>query len=344
MNKDLKSQVQIMSASEMDESVEWEEAANKLLDMYENKDGTSETAGNEQELDVGSSQRTAFDENTLSAPECKPAAKSLIPNIVQKINKLDPNYTLTIHKYLSELNEDPLINEYCEKLIVLDFIPTEPTEVELLYYEPNLSNKFDFSEETLKMCVYMLVSYFDCCNLKIKLKKAEYEKSVLFEVTTTSKFSGEMLFTCTGHERLSSLKNCLVTQMQRAAAIENDFVMELLLVRICFLILQSNKERNATKNETTYASIKRQFVLLYIKVKYEYTSYFEKQVLESQNKDMPDLTINPKDSFNEPIYPSWRLQNCSPPLFYEQSVSPIIFDQVKNSLATLNAKEVFEKL
>lgn len=333
---------------------EWEEAANQLLDNlesnnYENYDAAAANGGM-----VG--DENGDDSVSGINVDAKIEASPMLSKseLVGKLEQLDANYSLTIHKYLSLQNEDVLVEEYCEKLIALNFVPREPTDVELKHYNNNGEEflPLNLTSECQRTCIFMLVSYFESCIMQAKLNKAESEKVALFEVTTKPIFYCGPLFTFAGHERLSSLKNCLAVQMQRAAAFENRFVMELLLIRVCYLMLKSVEEETVT-----ISRLKANFALLFLQVKYEFTKYKETHPSASITNDITTTTSTTattsrssaekdfKEPFNEPIYPLWRLQNADSPLYFEETISTLICKNInQRALNEFDANEAILKV
>lgn len=312
------------------EDKEWEQIANKLLDSI---DPATNAVRNEDEVQNNVTQP----HETICSSSNQRPIENFSNNFGTEIKNLDPNYNLSIYRYLENVHEDPIVLEYCEKLIELKFAPCEPHGLELQHFAKRVQ-KFDISSECQKNCVFMLVSYFKCCEIKQKLKLAEIGKSTLFQATAIPEFlESQRLFTIAGYERFSSLRTCLCIQVQRAASFENQFVMELLLIRICHSLM---KDIQGRKNVVDVASdyIKCYFMFLYLMVKFEYVN-------STKPSDSVCVPANPDEEFNIPTYPSWRIEEKIPPLYFQTEESMKIFDSVKKSnLKTFDISEVIRKL
>ncbi len=331
------------------DDTEWEEIANKLLDTL---DANGNAASYDNTLDEPGSILLGENVDEAMVPVLDNASNSVLHfeessdcdykavvnvDIRIKLEKLDPKYNLVIYRYLNTKSEDILVAEYCDKLIKLNFVPEEPSIMELGRYANRLQ-KSDLSFACQKESISMLVSYFKCSELKRKLKLAELERVSLFNVSTPHFMQSFSLFTIAGHERFATLRNCLCIQMQRAAALENQFVMELLLIRVCFAIMQDIQERNAA-NVVNTDLVMAYFMYLFISVKLEYTRYM---------KNMPETesaNLKADEEYNIPDFPAWRIHENDPPMHFEKNLATEIFNMIqKSEKKTLDVFSAIEKL
>lgn len=321
---------------------EWEQIASKLLDNLEqdavlNQDeATAEMTPAQQINDVQNEHPHSANDTIALLTNMSPV-EGASANFSKKIQELDPKYNLSIYRYLKYVHEDPIVLEYCEKLIELNFIPCEPHSLELKYFSKRVQ-KFEVSAKCQNNCVLMLVSYFKCCDIEKKLKIAENTRSPLFEVTTNPEFFGsQSLFTIAGHDRLSTLRNCLCIQTQRAASIENQFVMELLLIRVYHCLMKDIQYRkNVLEIAPDY--VKSLFMVMYLLVKSDYETDIN---LTGSNS----AESHPDPDLNLPIYPKWRLEGNNPPLCFEVNASKKMSEYVKQfNFKKFDVSQAIEKL
>ncbi len=328
------------------EDPEWEQIASKLLDSLDQASSTSSNLDDKiesPELKITDHKTHKIvipgdSDQLVSKPEgLSNQNENSVDNCRAKIQIMDPKYNLTIYRYLRNEREDPIVLEYCNKLIELNFVPCEPSSLDLEYYAKRV-HMFDVSAECQQSCVFLLVSYFKCSELKQKLKLAENGKSALFQVSAiTDFFESQSLFTVAGHDRFSTLRSCLCIQMQRAAAIENQFVMELLLIRICYCLLKDIQRRKQVFDVAS-DHIKGYFMFIYLLVKYEYENH-------AKLSKAKEVATDSDEEYNLPIYPSWRLQQQDPPMCFEKNISPKILERVENTNFTkFDIKKAIEML
>lgn len=323
---------------------EWETIATKLLDKLEgNEDETNENTLEENgstQLEDNNDESlissTEEDSNQLSqSVETFEIDGKSDEDIRLKIERLDPKSNLVIYRYLKYKTDDILVAEYCDKLMKLDFAPEEPSNLVVLCYSNGLE-KPDLSITCQKNCISMLVSYIKCSQLKRKLKLAELEGAPLFNVSNPYNFENNALFTIAGHERFATLRNCLTIQMQRAATIENQFVMELLLIRVCFAIMQDIKTR---KKKFTTDVIMAYFRYLFIIVKYEYAC------ISKHGSESVESNLNPDEDYNMPEFPNWRMDKTDPPMYFNENIASGILDKIqKSETQTFDVAAAVEKL
>lgn len=315
---------------------EWEHIANKFLDKL---DGNSSSDDERSKLPANTSTNEAVVSSTKQ--DVNSITKSFgyddglhVVDYSTEIEKIDPKLTLVIYRYLKTPQEDIIVAEYCDKLLKLNFVPNEPSDMEMMYLA-NCAHEFNLSDKCKELCVSMLVAYFKCCELQRKLKLAEIERASLFNFDTPQLMESQLLFTITGHERFATLRHCLAIQTQRAALIENQFAMELLLIRVCYAIMEDLKQNQILKVEATDI-IRKIFMNLFIAVKHHY-------MLEpKQNSDT--CTLEPDEEYNTAIFPTWRLEAKDPPMYFEMNITSKICDKIKNSEnVTFDVAQALEK-
>lgn len=252
-----------------------------------------------------------------------------------QLNEIDPKHQLSIYVYAKTRDTDPVIQEYVDKLLDLQFFPDKPSfeDIDNLSLQTTttvLPDKCKAEVHSLLMS-FLQESYF-CHNMS----EANQNSVAVIRVDASVKMPCFSLSPDLGLHRFTEVKKICALQFQAIAYDNARFIKELLFIRAAALIKlevsSSIKNRVDMRLET-----QNHFNILFTSASTEFMKKFRIKEIDFKNKS---------DNIKH-VTPTWRKNGQAPPSIpnnpYAKTITNII-NSGKFSLDAISVVSDFKKL
>ena len=204
----------------------------------------------------------------------KKTAKNTLPRILEKIDKLK---TLSIHNLINN-SDDPVVKEYCDKLVKVNFFPTLPKDEDVKTF-PEILLKTSLSKECKSSCVDWLMSYFQSCYFKNNIMNARENDVAIIPVFSKIFMPCFTLLPDFYLQQFTKLKRALSVHLGTASVEGTNFIKELLVIRAinCIrdeVLPQAENNTNLKTAAALQSEIQKHFNVIYIRTEMEFYAKF----------------------------------------------------------------------
>lgn len=240
---------------------------------------------------------------TSSREEQTTSKKPKFPNtesLKDQITAIDPTKSLAIYDFLDSINEDLLVQEYVEKFLGLKILPIEPSK-EIIDNWIKRANTETVDLNYFKEAFTYFFSYFQLRYYLSNVSAACDTKKYLINPKIDLRIPQFNLLPSQTLLKFTNVKEACALHYQRYSLIGAKFSSQLILLRICDLIMKNVKENTtAAKEQLAFESI---FALLYTKSKYEFIKEYRPKIIDWEQKE----------SKVTHTLPAWRKIGADPP-------------------------------
>jgi len=171
------------------------------------------------------------------------SAKKVMSDLEGTLKSIDKSLKLSIHEYVKDVDVDPLIKEYIDKLKKFpQFLPILPDKETLLkFLDCKIAN--DVEPKLFESLIQNMVAYFQTKYFQNNVKDATENDVALFNPRYDLRFPHFNLLPNKVLEDLTKLRQASVIMYQQRAHLGVNFQLELFLLRMSTIIRKYLKHK-----------------------------------------------------------------------------------------------------
>jgi len=267
----------------------------------------------------GGEKRVKFNDNFTTA-------------LVKKLTDIDASETLEVFKYIHTVNSDPVVKDYVDKLLVVQFMPTIPTQEEFKTL-PEKKTVSSVTESCSAMVVSLLMYFLQSRYFSNNMGEAIKNKKSVINVKADLHMPGFRMMPETFFAKLTSLKQSFAIQVQSLSHDASMFFQEHLLIDCAHHFYKDLKGK--VNDEGLSAEITAHFDIHFVKAHTEFMKTFN-------IKDIDWKTFEDRVRYTCPL---WRRRKESPPIpqsFFAKNIVSRILEK-KESFDPITVKKEFDE-
>jgi len=221
-------------------------------------------------------------------------------SLSEEVLAIDPCKNLSIHSFISDVEKDPVVREYVDKLLELQFFPAIPDVEKVSSTEPVCDAEIpnNCHSEVIKMMMdFLRINYF-----RNNMAEATENGKTVINVHARLSIPCFQTLPYKTHEDMMKLRRSAALQIQTISADGSKFNAEFMCVRSAHLLLEEIKKQtddNTLRQELT----QHQFELHFYKASMEFAVKFNIKKIDWK------VFI----SKVKLILPKWRKDEAPPP-------------------------------